>query len=140
MSFVYFMLYWSCKSFIYVQYGGLKHDINKDIFTYNFRRNNNSYDFDVTGVFIQKKKNPDDKRNTILRLIVLSFAAVSIFVLLLGSGLIIMYFEDLRRWIQDSYVLRLFWGEVCIIWYRGSIGIIMSILSVQRKVWITWYL
>ena len=47
--------------------------------------------------FIQKKKNPDDKRNTILRLIVLSFAAVSIFVLLLGSGLIIMYFEDLRR-------------------------------------------
>lgn len=45
--------------------------------------------------FIRKKKNPDDKRNTIIRLIVLSFAAVSIFVLLLGSGLIIMYFKDL---------------------------------------------
>ena len=45
--------------------------------------------------FIRKKKNPDDKRNTIIRLIVLSFAAVSIFVLLLGSGLIMMYFEDL---------------------------------------------
>ena len=45
--------------------------------------------------FIRKKKNPDDKRNTIIRLIVLSFAAVSIFVLLLGSGLIIMYFLDL---------------------------------------------
>ena len=45
--------------------------------------------------FIRKKKNPDDKRNTIIRLIVLSFAAVSIFVLLLGSGLIIMYFQDL---------------------------------------------
>ena len=44
--------------------------------------------------FIWKKKNPD-KRNTIIRLIVLSFAAVSIFVLLLGSGLIMMYFEDL---------------------------------------------
>lgn len=42
--------------------------------------------------FIRKKKNPDDKRNTIIRLIVLSFAVVSIFVLLLGSGLIIMYF------------------------------------------------
>ncbi len=45
--------------------------------------------------FIRKKKNPDDKRNTIIRLIVLSFAAVSIFVLLLGSWLIIMYFQDL---------------------------------------------
>ena len=45
--------------------------------------------------FIRKKKNPDDKRNTSIRLIVLSFAAVSIFVLLLGSGLIIMYFQDL---------------------------------------------
>ena len=45
--------------------------------------------------FIRKKKNPDDKRNTIIRLIVLSFAAVSIFVLLLGSGLIIMYFQGL---------------------------------------------
>ena len=45
--------------------------------------------------FIRKKKNPDDKRNTIIRLIVLSFADVSIFVLLLGSGLIIMYFQDL---------------------------------------------
>lgn len=45
--------------------------------------------------FIRKKKNHDDKRNTIIRLIVLSFAAVSIFVLLLGSGLIIMYFQDL---------------------------------------------
>ena len=45
--------------------------------------------------FIRKKKNPDDKRNTIIRLIVLSFAAVSIFVLLLGAGLIMMYFEDL---------------------------------------------
>lgn len=45
--------------------------------------------------FIRKKKNPDDKRNTFIRLIVLSFAAVSIFVLLLGSGLIIMYFQDL---------------------------------------------
>ena len=47
-------------------------------------------DFDAAGVFY-----PDDKRNTIIRLIVLSFAAVSIFVLLLGSGLIIMYFQDL---------------------------------------------
>ena len=45
--------------------------------------------------FIRKKKNPDVKRNTIIRLIVLSCAAVSIFVLLLGSGLIIMYFQDL---------------------------------------------
>ena len=45
--------------------------------------------------FIRKKKNQDVKRNTIIRLIVLSFAAVSIFVLLLGSGLIIMYFQDL---------------------------------------------
>ena len=45
--------------------------------------------------FIRKEKNPDVKRNTIIRLIVLSFAAVSIFVLLLGSGLIIMYFQDL---------------------------------------------
>lgn len=45
--------------------------------------------------FIRKKKNPDDKRNIIIRLIVLSFAAVSIFVLLLGAGLIMMYFQDL---------------------------------------------
>lgn len=52
-------------------------------------------DFDAASVFYPEEKNPDDKRNTIIRLIVLSFAAVSIFVLLLGSGLIIMYFQDL---------------------------------------------
>ena len=56
--------------------------------------------------FIRKKKNPDVKRNTIIRLIVLSFAAVSIFVLLLGSGLIIMYFQDL---FSSAWVV---WGKV----------------------------
>ena len=58
--------------------------------------------------FIRKKKNPDDKRNTIIRLIVLSFAAVSIFVLLLGSGLIIMYFQDLLSQCDECLGRRMY--------------------------------
>ena len=47
--------------------------------------------------FIRKKKNPDDEKNTIIRLVVLAFLATTIFVLVMGSGLIMMYFDDLRR-------------------------------------------
>lgn len=47
--------------------------------------------------FIRKKKNPKDEKNTIIRLIVLSLCSVTIFVLLMGSGLIMMYLEDSRR-------------------------------------------
>lgn len=47
--------------------------------------------------FIRKKKNPKDERNTIIRLVVLAFLTMTIFVLILGSGLIMIYFDDLRR-------------------------------------------
>ena len=47
--------------------------------------------------FIRKKKNPKYERNTIIRLVVLAFLTMTIFVLILGSGLIMMYFDDLRR-------------------------------------------
>ncbi|MGN0594741.1 MAG: hypothetical protein ACI4I6_06245 [Hominimerdicola sp.] len=46
--------------------------------------------------FISKKRNPDDSKNTILRLIILAFLATTIMTLLLGSGLIMMYFDDLK--------------------------------------------
>lgn len=45
--------------------------------------------------FVRKKKNPDDSRNTILRLVILSFLATTIMTLILYSGLIMMYFDDL---------------------------------------------
>lgn len=47
--------------------------------------------------FIRKKKKPDDEKNTIIRLLVLSFLTATIFTLLFGSGLIMMYLDDLRR-------------------------------------------
>lgn len=47
--------------------------------------------------FIRKKKNPYDSRNTILRLVILAFLAMTIMTLFLGSGLIRMYFDDLNR-------------------------------------------
>ncbi len=47
--------------------------------------------------FIRKKRNPDDEKNTIIRLVVLAFLTMTIFVLIFGSGLIMMYFDDLRR-------------------------------------------
>lgn len=46
--------------------------------------------------FIRKKKNPDNPKNTIKRLIIFSFIAVTIFSLLSGSGLIAMYIDDVK--------------------------------------------
>ncbi len=46
--------------------------------------------------FIRKKRNPNDKRNTIARLIVSAFLAVSVMTLLGGSGLIAMYIDDMK--------------------------------------------
>lgn len=47
--------------------------------------------------FIRKKKNPDDPKNTITKLIISAFLAATIMCLLVGSGLIKMYFDDLNR-------------------------------------------
>ena len=47
--------------------------------------------------FIRKKKNPNDPKNTIPKLVLSAFLAVTIMTLLLGSGFIKMYFGDLSR-------------------------------------------
>ena len=47
--------------------------------------------------FFRKKKNPNDPKNTISKLIISAFLAVTIMSLLAGSGLIEMYFDDLNR-------------------------------------------
>lgn len=47
--------------------------------------------------FIRKKKNPNDPKNTISKLVISAFLAVTIMALLFGSGLIKMYFDDLNR-------------------------------------------
>lgn len=47
--------------------------------------------------FIRKKKNPNDPKNTIPKLIISAFLAVTIMSLTLVSGLIKMYFDDLNR-------------------------------------------
>ena len=44
------------KEFYFWTVWGLKHDINKDIFTYNFGWNDNSYNFDAAGVFYPEEK------------------------------------------------------------------------------------
>lgn len=47
--------------------------------------------------FIRKKKNPNDPKNTIPKLVISAFLAVTIISLILVSGLIKMYFDDLNR-------------------------------------------
>lgn len=47
--------------------------------------------------FVRKKKNPNDHKNTILRLVISAFFAVTIMSLIVGSGLIKMYFDDMNR-------------------------------------------
>lgn len=44
--------------------------------------------------FIRKKRNPDNPKNTIKRLVGMSFVASLIITLLLGSGLIAIYIKD----------------------------------------------
>lgn len=46
--------------------------------------------------FIRRKKNPYNPKNSIIRLIVYSFVAVTTFTLLLGLGLIAMYIDDIE--------------------------------------------
>ena len=46
--------------------------------------------------FIRKKRNPDNPKNTIKRLVGMSFVASLIITLLLGSGLIAIYIKDCR--------------------------------------------
>lgn len=45
--------------------------------------------------FIRKKRCPYDPKNTILKLVIKVFLAVTIMTLLFGSGLIVMFFDDL---------------------------------------------
>lgn len=47
--------------------------------------------------FLRKRKNPEDQKNTIQRLIVLSFVAATVFTFLFGSGLTAMYIDDEQR-------------------------------------------
>ena len=46
--------------------------------------------------FVRRKKNPDDKRNTILRLLLMAVIAATIMTLIMCSGLIAMYIDDIR--------------------------------------------
>ena len=47
--------------------------------------------------FVRKKKNPNDSKNTIVRLVILSFVATTIMVLFMGTGLIMMYYDGFKR-------------------------------------------
>ena len=47
--------------------------------------------------FYRKRKAPMDKKNTIKRLIIKSFAASLIFTLFMYSGLIAMFFDDIVK-------------------------------------------
>lgn len=47
--------------------------------------------------FIRKKRNPDNPKNTIKRLVGMSFVASLIITLLLGSGLIAIYIKDVKE-------------------------------------------
>ena len=47
--------------------------------------------------YIRKKKNPNDSKNTIPKLVLSAFLAVTIMALIFGSGLIKIYFDDLNR-------------------------------------------
>ena len=46
--------------------------------------------------FVRRKKDPDDKRNTILRLLLMAVIAATIMTLIMCSGLIAMYIDDIR--------------------------------------------
>ena len=46
--------------------------------------------------FVRRKKDPDDKRNTILRLLLMTVIAATIMTLIMCSGLIAMYIDDIR--------------------------------------------
>ena len=47
--------------------------------------------------FMRKKRNPDNPKNTIKRLVGMSFVASLIITLLLGSGLIAIYIKDVKE-------------------------------------------
>lgn len=50
--------------------------------------------------FIRKHKNPDDEGNTIKGLIIRALIASAVMVLIMGSGLIAMYFDDFFNGVQ----------------------------------------
>jgi hypothetical protein len=46
--------------------------------------------------FVRRKKRPDDPKNTIPRLLLLAILAATIMTLIMCSGLIAMYIDDIR--------------------------------------------
>ena len=52
--------------------------------------------------FIRKKRNPDNPKNTINRLVGMSFVASLIITLLLGSGLIAIYIKDVKEAVSSD--------------------------------------
>ena len=52
--------------------------------------------------FIRKKRNPDNPKNTIKRLVGMSFVASLIITLLLGSGLIAIYIKDVKEAVSSD--------------------------------------
>lgn len=52
--------------------------------------------------FIRKKRNPDNPKNTIKRLVGMSFVASLIITLLLGSGLIAIYIKDVKEAVSND--------------------------------------
>lgn len=52
--------------------------------------------------FIRKKRNPDNPKNTIKRLVGMSFVASLIITLLLGSGLIAIYIKDVKETVSSD--------------------------------------
>ena len=52
--------------------------------------------------FIRKKRNPDNPKNTIKRLVGMSFVASLIITLLLGSGLVAIYIKDVKEAVSSD--------------------------------------
>lgn len=52
--------------------------------------------------FIRKRRNPDNPKNTIKRLVGMSFVASLIITLLLGSGLIAIYIKDVKEAVSSD--------------------------------------
>ena len=46
--------------------------------------------------FVRRKKDPDDPKNTIPRLLLMAVLAATIMTLIMCSGLIAMYIDDIR--------------------------------------------
>ena len=74
--------------------------------------------------FIRKKRNPDNPKNTIKRLVGMSFVASLIITLLLGSGLIAIYIKDVKEAVSSDDNVTIIGGAdgTTSVFIAGKIG------------------